>query len=476
MDKYTDKLIEEIFNKNISLLQELIRINSVNDESTADQQNPFGKGPSNCLNHFLDSAYQLDFSVKNIDNMVGYVEFGPTDKAEYNNSDLIGIIAHLDVVPTGDPNKWDSDPFSGEIHYNKLYGRGAIDDKGPLMASFIAMQILKNLGIKINKRFRLIAGLDEETNFRCMNRYKETEEIPVFSFSPDANFPAVNAEKGQLNVLLKRNFDNSSLESTKVQGLYCGERANIVPDVAHAYFSGNIYALKREIEDMNLDDIEVEFFEEDFLKVTAYGKAAHAMHPEQGSNAMHKIIDLLDRIELDYGPWSIRHWAKDINSKLKNQTDGAAFDLNMSDEISGPLTLNLGILRYRGQDLTIKYDIRYPVTKTPDEMERAVENLAHGLGMVYKVSKHLPPLYVEEDSPYLQTLLKAYRDNTNDNAAPLSIGGRTYSSLFPNAVSFGAIFPGDDEVAHQANEFVDLEKLKLATKIYLDALINLNNL
>ena len=476
MNNNAYNIIDKIFNKNIELLQELIGYDSVYDEKTADIVNPFGKIPSDCLNHFLNNAFSHDFSIKNIDNMVGYAEIGPSKKEDGSPSDLIGILAHLDIVPTGDHNKWTYPPLKGEIHENKLYGRGAIDDKGPLIASYIAMQALKESGIKLNKRFRLIAGLDEETGFRCMNRYKETEEIPVFSFSPDANFPAVNAEKGQLNVVLKRFLTNEGLEPIRIQGLTCGERANIVPDVAHAYFSGSIYSLKRTIEEMNLDYIEVDFFEDEFLKVTAYGKAAHAMHPEKGINAMHRLINLIADIELDYGPWELKAWIKDVSEKLDNQTNGKNFNMNISDDISGDLTLNLGILRYRGEDLTIKYDIRYPVTKDPQEMEELVENLAGGLGMLYKITKHLPPLYIEEGSPYLNSLLKAYRDNTSDLSKPLSIGGRTYSTLFPNALSFGAVFPGENEIAHQADEYIDLEKMKLATKIYLDALINLNEL
>lgn len=460
--------LENYFEYGIDFLKQLISYYSIFDNETAEINTPFGRNINECFNYFLNEAKEKGFETKNIDNMIGYAETG--------SGDLIGILAHLDVVPVNDLNKWTYPPFKAEIHDNKLYGRGSSDDKGPLMAAFIALLALKNSDIKLNKRFRIIAGLDEESDMRCLRRYVQTEEIPVFSFSPDANFPAVYAEKGQMNVILKRKFQLQGYEEIKLLGLTAGTRTNVVPDKATAYFSGNIAKLKRQIEELELDYIETDYYKDDYLMVTAYGKAAHAMHPHHGENAVYRLFKCLAHESLDFGPWELLIWLRNNSILFTDDSDGKNFNIDCKDDISGALTINLGLLHYKGEDLTLKFDIRYPVTMEPEKMEIKMKKLAEKLAMLFKVSKHLPPLYVEKENPYLQQLLKAYSGITKDNSEPLAIGGRTYCTLLPNAVSFGAVFPNDVECAHNTDEFIDLDKLKLTAKIYLQALINLNNM
>ena len=53
---------------------------------------------------------------------------------------------------------------------------------------------------KTNKRVRLILGLNEENNWKCIDYYKKHEEIPSISFSPDADFPCIYAEKSLFKI------------------------------------------------------------------------------------------------------------------------------------------------------------------------------------------------------------------------------------------------------------------------------------
>ncbi len=463
-----DILIEKYFDKAVQHIQDLIKINSQLDNSSIDNNNPFGKGVAECLNQFITIAKNDGFTVKNIENYVGYVEYG--------SGDLIGILAHLDIVPAGNETLWIYPPFAAEIHNNKLYGRGAIDDKGPLIAAYTALKIVKNAGIKLNKRFRIIAGCDEETSMRCLKRYKETEEIPVFSFSPDANFPAVYAEKGQMQITMKRNFQLQGFEPIKLLGLTCGERVNVVPDTAFAYFGGDIAKIKRQLEEIAGNDLEIDYFQQDYLQVKATGKSAHAMNPEKGINAMYKLLRYLAHPSLDYGSWELMLWIRQIAYLLNDESDGKSFNIACHDDISGNLTINLGILRYKTDDLTLKFDIRYPVTMKKDKMEKNITNLAEKMMMLTQISKHIPPLYVDKNNPYLNELLKAYQQVTDDKSEPIAIGGRTYCTMMPNSLSFGANFKDDEELAHQNNEYIDLDKFKQMIKIYTYALINLNNM
>ena len=171
-----DKFIENSKGKIVKKVQELIQIPSVYENSD-NPSKPFGENANKALEYMLELGNSLGFRTKNIDGYCGYIEFG-------EGEELIGIIGHLDVVPEGEG--WTYPPFSGTIFDNKIYGRGAIDDKGPVIASLYAMKAVMD-NCKIHKRVRLILGLNEENDWKCINYYKKHEELPTIGFSPDAD-------------------------------------------------------------------------------------------------------------------------------------------------------------------------------------------------------------------------------------------------------------------------------------------------
>ena len=173
----------------------LIAIPSVLDESAATEDLPFGPEPKRALDWLLEEGRKAGMIVKNIDNMAGHIEMG-------EGEELIGILCHVDVVPAG--SNWTYEPFDGTVVDGKLFGRGAIDDKGPTIAAWHAMKMVKDSGITMNKRVRLIIGTDEESGFRCVRRYFEKEEMPTIGFAPDADFPIINAEKGIASIVFKQ--------------------------------------------------------------------------------------------------------------------------------------------------------------------------------------------------------------------------------------------------------------------------------
>jgi len=213
VEKYIDNLKEDIINSTCKI----INIPSVYEKSD-NQIYPFGENCNKALEYVLDLGKKLGFRTKNIDGYCGYIEFG-------EGNDLVGIIGHLDVVPSGDG--WTYPPFNATIHDNKIYGRGAIDDKGPVIASLYAMKAVAD-NLKINKRVRLILGLNEENDWKCIEYYKSHEEIPLVGFSPDANFPCIHAEKHILSVLIKQNYkSNNKVLITDID--YANNALNVVP-------------------------------------------------------------------------------------------------------------------------------------------------------------------------------------------------------------------------------------------------------
>ena len=161
--KYKDELIKD--------LQDSIRIKSVEEEAKPGM--PFGEGPAKALEHFLSVGEKLGFKAENFDNYAGHIDFGTDDQEE-----MVGILGHVDVVPEG--TGWDHDPYGAEIVDNKMFGRGTLDDKGPMMICLYAMKALKDAGVPLKRKVRMILGANEETGWGCMKHYfaKITDASP----------------------------------------------------------------------------------------------------------------------------------------------------------------------------------------------------------------------------------------------------------------------------------------------------------
>ena len=290
INKFIDNYKDEIIKKT----QELIKIPSVISKSD-NPNHPFGKSINDALEYVLNLGKSLGFNTKNVDNYCGYIEFG-------TGKDLIGIIGHLDVVPADDI--WTYPPFEGSIHNNKIYGRGAIDDKGPVICSLYAMKaVMENY--TPNKRIRLILGLNEENDWKCINYYKKYEEIPTLSFSPDADFPCIYAEKSILTSYLKMDYSDFLKKDIIIKEIdTLGNRINVVPKNCSVILKINnkkinmnnfITNLKNIISQTDFE-IDIYKIDDEELKLTCYGTQSHAAHPDLGVNAISRLIVVLFKL------------------------------------------------------------------------------------------------------------------------------------------------------------------------------------
>lgn len=453
--------IDGSFSELVSSVQKFVRMDSVLEEDKITAEHPFGEKLTKVLDEFLKFAENKGFKTKNIANSAGYAEIGEGEK-------LIGILAHLDVVPVGSVDQWKHSPFSAVIENDKLYGRGSADDKGPAVASLYAIKALSECGIKLNCRYRLIVGLDEESGYsRCLNKYLETEETPSYSFSPDAYFPVINAEKGILRLDIKKGMSDNTNPDFVIEKITSGDRYNVVPDLATAYISGN----KAEEELKRMLDNDSSLKTEDGKCVfTVKGVSAHAMEPFKGKNALHILLKKL--ASSTYAPESL----KSAHQLAGNTSNGDSLGIKCSDEASGELTCNAAALTWGNGSYTIKFDVRYPVTADSAQIILNAEKAAKRAGTTLEVIQDKSPLHLPTDLPFIQTLLGAYNDITGDKGEPFSIGGGTYCRFLDNSVSFGPVFPHEEEMAHQPNEFISLDSLRKATHIYAEALYRINGM
>ena len=464
-DEYINNLKDEI----ISETQKLIQIPSVYLKSD-NPSHPFGENANKSLEYILDLGKKLGFRTKNIDGYCGYIEFGEGDK-------LVGIIGHLDVVPEGD--NWTFPPFSGTLSDNKIFGRGSIDDKGPVVASLYAMKTVMD-NCKINKRVRLILGLNEENNWECIKYYKEHEEWPTIGFSPDADFPCIYAEKGIISPYLNMDYSKFEKKDILLENIDCNNNAiNVVPKICSCVLKINnknisssefINNLKKIISEHNYE-IDIYKIDEHSIKLTSHGVQAHAAHPDLGVNSISRLVITLDQI---FKTYNINIPIFDFFNKYINiQYDGQDLGIACEDE-SGKLTLNVGKFELNNHVLKIGMNLRVPIKTKLADIEKTIKNqLSSYENIELIVQDKKEPLYVPKDSYLVKTLCNIFNEATNSSLEPVAIGGATYARAFENCISFGANLPAQEDMCHKTDEFISIDNLILATKIYARAIYEL---
>jgi len=456
-----DDYVNQISSQLIQTTQELVRIRSV--EENPVEGGPFGQGVKDCLEKTLEICSSLGFYTKNVDGYAGYAEIG-------EGEDLIGILVHLDVVPEGDG--WSYAPYSGKIVDGKLYGRGSTDNKGPAVSVIYALHLLKELNVDFKKRIRIIFGCNEESGWKGIKYYFEKEEKPCCGFTPDGLFPIINSEKGILQVQLTGDFNESALQyPLKLIRLKGGLRPNMVPD----YCECELYVkpeLHRNIEKIirkyqNNKDLNIEL-KGDVCKIESRGIAVASSIPEKGKNAISEILKLL--MELPFAESSQSKMVRFISENIGQEIDGKKIGLQMKDEISGPLTVNLGMADFNENRGAVTLDIRYPVKSKESEILQRLKQSVEKTGISVVKSEGKAPLYVPKDHFIIKKLSQIYEEVTGTEATLLSIGGGTYARAMDNIVAFGSLFPGRPILAHQKDEFLYIEDLIKMTKIYAPAI------
>ncbi|GAB1476089.1 dipeptidase PepV [Bacillota bacterium] len=470
IDSYREDMIRD--------LQELIAIPGVAGE--AEDNMPFGRDVHRALLHMLHMADQAGFDTYNGDNYGGHVEFGGYVIGEDGEKSVVtdetmGILVHLDVVPAG--KDWDYPPFEGRVADGRIYGRGAIDNKGPAIAAFYAMKALKEEGIVPRKKVRLILGLDEEagTGWKGMDAYFARVEKPNFGFTPDAEFPAINGEMGILIFELAKKLGASKRKGIELRTLTGGSAANMVADQARAVLRAesydNIKALLEEYRKESGYKLSAKGMGKS-LEIIASGVSSHGARPELGLNAISVLMGFLKKIEFAND---------DLTDFLDFYNDHIAFDLHgerigcgLSDEVSGRLVFNVGMASVNPEVAGLTINIRYPVTMDDERVYKGMMPYLDKFNIGVVKLNHQEPIYIPADDPLIETLMGVYARHTGDTASkPIVIGGGTYARAIKNAVAFGMVFPGESELAHQKNESIFIENLITSSKIFADSIYEL---
>lgn len=433
------------------------------DKGEAAPGAPFGPGPLKALEYGLALAKGYGFRAESYDNYVGLVDLndGPSH---------LDILAHLDVVPAGEG--WTvTEPFVMKRSGGRLYGRGTADDKGPALAALYAMRCVRDLGAPVTKNCRLILGTDEECGSGDIAYYYAREPEAPMSFSPDAEFPVINVEKGHFSG--SGSAELSAPLAGNLVSFHAGVKGNVIPGKAYCTLTGTDIAAIRDTVDALTEETGVSFHlvqDGDALHITAEGIQGHASTPEHSNNALTALLTLVCAlpIEQDEGLALLRRLHEVFpHGDYQGKAAGVAY----SDEVSGALTLSLNILNLEGQSLDFTWDCRVPVTETQEQLKVLTDKLA-ACGFTAEAPFN-PPHCVPEDSPFVQTLLKCYEDFTGLEGRCMAIGGGTYVHHLKNGVAFGCTFPGTENNMHGADESAVEEELITSGEIFALAIAEL---
>ena len=437
----------------IETLQRWIRIPSVRAERSADNA-PFGVEVRRALDVAIEDIARLGMNPRDIDGYCCDAEIGTGENP-------LAVLAHLDVVPEGDG--WDYDPYGAEIVDGKMYGRGTGDDKGPGVAALFAMKAILDAGIELKRPCRLILGCDEECGMQDLEYYEEKIGLPDMGFSPDAEFPLINTEKGIMQMKL-----NGEVTDERLISIACGTRANVVPGNAVAVLSGDWREQAADCFDVEDEDcaIETELVGGN-TKIVVTGVPAHASTPDQGKNAAKMLIAVLNKLDIGGAPIAL----------LDEAAGEGAYGVNLgiagSDAVSGPLTINLGLMFLEGGKLSVTFDCRYPVFFDDKTVSSTVAKRLAPAGFVMEPCHASHPHHVPESSELVTKLMAVYNAITGTQAKPFAIGGGTYARHLKEGVAFGMMFPGEPELAHQANECIDVANFVKAARIYAYGIVAL---
>lgn len=447
LNQKINELKDEIFDS----IKESVAIESVRGEATENA--PYGEGPKAALEHMLALGEKLGFKTKNVDNRVGWVEYG-------EGEEMVAVLGHVDVVPLGEG--WDYDPLGCEIHDGKMYGRGVMDDKGPVVGAIYALKAIRDLGLPIDRRIRVIFGADEENGSSCVKHYIAVgEEKPTIGFTPDGEYSVCFFEKAQLFWGVSKKVENPSVNVISLEG---GSAPNIVTPQCTLTVEGDFNFQASEHISVTKEDGKT--------IIISKGKGAHGSTPECGRNAAIQLFQALKEQGCDLGG-ELQTMINFIMDKINTETDGKSLGVYNTDEETGTSTINLGRVEYDAEHVFFTLDTRFPNHSDVEKVEETIAEAAAAYGLDAKVTQRGKMLYVPKDSELVVKLMSVYKEQTGRNDEPFAMGGGTYAKAFDNMVAFGPLFPGEEDVIHQPNEYGDIENMMKGFQVNAAAMYEL---
>ncbi len=286
---------------------------------------------------------------------------------------VIMLNGHLDTVVRGD----DWEHGQGEVVGDRVYGRGALDMKGPCVSMLLAARALMDEGHDIAITFTT----DEEVGMQgakvLAREHPEIRDMPLILICEPTDFRPVIEEKGIVQ-----------------------------------------------------------------MRVSAYGRSAHASMPEEGSNAIDNLLFRLQAL---------------LESSFFGATSKDPVTLSIG-KISGGTLVNV-IPESAQADI----DVRFSADHTNDEVENLIKILLKtedGLAET-EMLHQLPPARSGLDKEVIKALEEHL--GTSSGSVPYGTEMAVFAGVNPNILVLG---PGETTLAHTVNEWFDINDVVRTAEVY----------
>jgi len=465
MREKIDAWFDANFDSMLSDLDKLLSINSVRGKS--EEGAPYGLESRRVLSIAQSMLEERGFDVSVFEDMIITVTLGPEPP-------LMGILAHLDIVAAEDG--WDSDPFKLTQKDGFLYGRGVVDNKGPSVAAMYALYCVRDICPELSHGAQIILGSGEETGFDDIAQYLKKNTPPPNVFTPDAEYPLVNIEKGRFMPVFGAKWEKETT-LPRIISITGGKTPNSVPNYSEAVVEGFSVEVvdefcKKYSEKTGVSlSVKAGIMESGIFTITAEGVSAHASLPERGNNAQTALIEMLTAMP----------FAKSIGfeylcklNRLFPHGDyrGTAFGIDKSDDITGRITVNFGVLRFTEFEFSGNFDSRTPACADEVDLLEITREILKNEGMDISYHEIKGCHHTPEETEFVQKLLNIYEEYTGQPGKCLSLGGLTYVHDIQGGVAFGCVMPGGDNKIHGVNEHISIEQLKTSAKMFTQAIID----
>lgn len=445
------------------LIRDLIGLINIRSVACYDEESPTGTGCQAALDYLDELAQRYGFHTENDGFCLS------TLLAGHNPARELGMLGHVDVVPEGEG--WTYDPFSAIEKNGYVIGRGAMDNKGPVVMALYVLRCMRDLGLQLDSGIRLIVGSDEEQEMRDVQHYLQLHKPPAFTLNCDGSWAVGIGEKGILTADLALPLADHCLI-----GLGGGESSNMIPASAWAELRG-VDGERVSSLCPAFPGLTVESRGDSFL-LRMSGKAAHCSTPRNGENAIRSLLQTLCRSGLVTG--EANNALKTLLQLIKDD-EGVGLGIHYADRLSGSTTTAASLISMQQGVLRLHINVRFAVTQQPDQLIQRLRNRCAALGVEIENLRLQPPRYTNPAQPEIRLLLDTCHEFLGKRHHLYTTGGGTYSRLFPRSVPFGPFaagrpLPGNLGGPHAANEAVCVEELLQAIKVYMAALIRLDRL
>lgn len=433
--------IDQTLRTQIEDLKTLVRIPSVSRGTPAEPGKPFGKVVYEALEAALAIARRLGLKAWDVDGYCGVVEYG-------EGEEMLGILAHLDVVPEGEG--WSVPPYSATEKDGRIIGRGTLDDKSPALSAIYALAAIKECGFRMKRRVRVILGCDEERGSLGVEHYLKVEGQPTMAFTPDAEYPVVNSEMG----ILQSTYEKKYASQLRIE---CGSAANVIPGVIRA-------ELPVKAVPVAAPEGFTATFDEN--RITVEGRGGHASMPEFAKNALQAMLGILEAQPL---PEADHETVAALHALWKLDMHGETLGIDVTDE-SGRITYSPDVIRFDENGVRFTADCRHPFSAKAEDLLASWDK-AYGAAGFARIGESIKPgHFIPADSELVSTLMNVYNELNGSDAKPLSMGGGTYAREMENAVAFGTVRKGEESMCHMPDESISIEDIRFNTNCMAEAI------